>query len=609
MTKQSVNQKLILMRIEYYGGVILFALSPGMSRFQFMLFASVSSVVWFEFLTCFNYVQFFSFLKFCSYRDRKKAQAKHQHIGALGRIIKSVKVETGDGKHPFIYDIDLVLGGKIHGMERDELAYTTADVEGMTGESRARRKRKPSTTAAEDFEGANGTAKKGPTKTTKSKTGPAASKSKAGTTKKQKKSTTTAGTGKSSSNTAAKAGKKRANDGKTTNSTAKKAKTTKKSTTTTEDTEPSSTATGNTTMELYERHRREFERSLVRLEKNDTYQYFLGDVPEEFEETYQETGSTSDNNDANVGEATSSITHHNDSNSASFVSATTNAQHNATDSLASLPAVPKNSIGEGKGKKSRIGSNGYPDHPPYNFVVIRQRMERGRYVIDLQAREEEERFQRLAPYFKSLNKRLSRKIRRKNNVPKKTTDKKGRPFVFLDKMNILHPTAVNWELFRRDVIGMCDAAVERHPELNSLGSAARRIKETMEQIYEKTGKRHIGEMSVDNDRHRFNDAMESFDNIEPAMQGKWRKTGMFGWCGTRDVLMISDAELTRIVCCPSVYISSFLSVSQSISTAHVRETEIRCRLRGTIGTRRADCDLRTVHEPERQLSWTCVYLR
>mmetsp|Transcript_46705 Transcript_46705/g.52986 ORF Transcript_46705/g.52986 Transcript_46705/m.52986 type:complete len:202 (+) Transcript_46705:160-765(+) len=81
------------------------------------------------------------------------------HTGDLGRIVQSKTIEeisavgiscddkdkkgkTNDG-HSFLYTVELVLGGKLHGVPRSELKYTTASEEGMTGESRQRRKRKP----------------------------------------------------------------------------------------------------------------------------------------------------------------------------------------------------------------------------------------------------------------------------------------------------------------------------------------------------------------------------------------------------------------------------------------------------------------------------------
>jgi hypothetical protein len=37
-------------------------------------------------------------------------------------------------------------------------------------------------------------------------------------------------------------------------------------------------------MDMYERHRREFERSVARLDKADLYDFFQGDVPDELDE-------------------------------------------------------------------------------------------------------------------------------------------------------------------------------------------------------------------------------------------------------------------------------------------------------------------------------------
>ena len=66
--------------------------------------------------------------------------------------------EGDQNGHPFMYDLELVLGGKLNGIPRYELQYTTAFEEGMTGDSRRQRKRKPTALFDED-ENAGPTAK------------------------------------------------------------------------------------------------------------------------------------------------------------------------------------------------------------------------------------------------------------------------------------------------------------------------------------------------------------------------------------------------------------------------------------------------------------------
>ena len=85
----------------------------------------------------------------------RKGKLNDHHKGALARIVKSnpIKDEETELKqngHDFTYDIELILGGKLNGVRRFELQYTTAFEEGMTGDSRRQRKRKPSQLVSEN---------------------------------------------------------------------------------------------------------------------------------------------------------------------------------------------------------------------------------------------------------------------------------------------------------------------------------------------------------------------------------------------------------------------------------------------------------------------------
>jgi hypothetical protein len=142
-------------------------------------------------------------------------------------------------------------------------------------------------------------------------------------------------------------------------------------------------------------------------------------------------------------------------------------------------------------------------------------MEHGRYIHNREQFEVEERINLMTPYWKS--------IRREIPTGNSLFEKK------LQNFPVKYTQAINWELYRNDVIGMCDAAVERNPDSGdssgTIGNAAMKIRDLMEQIFEKTGKKQELELELLNDRHRFTTAMEAHVNMEAAMQGKWKKDG------------------------------------------------------------------------------------
>jgi hypothetical protein len=412
-------------------------------------------------------------------------------------------MDENDGtfsSHAFLYDIELILGGKLSGLERSDLIYTTASQEGMTGDSRVRRKRKPS--AIQEAANDAATTKKPKTK----------AKKKAPAAQKPKKAPATTKKAATSKKRAAASEKKQS----------KKVKAALVS----DDPPPDNNSTA---MDMYEKHRREFERSLVRLEKADAYEWFLGDVPDEFDECYikppaetseqapdaptsgasQQTTTDLPSKTLPQTAADPPSTSQNDiSNSSSA------AQHEGSKSSSQSPSSD-NKNGKKKAKKKKSDDNGdtmeFPTNPPYNIDIIRKRMEHGRYILDREELENDEHVQLMTPYFKSIGKNIPKRKKKKILIP------------------VLHPKGVNWDLFRQDVFQMCDAAVNRNPEVDgsvgSLRHTANKIKEVMEQIYEKTGSRHNMEMSSANDRHRFSLAMDSTLNTAAAMQGKWRRDG------------------------------------------------------------------------------------
>lgn len=417
--------------------------------------------------------------------------------GDLGRVIRSTPVgPTLENSHPFVYDLDLVLGGKLNGMFRADLLYTTASQEGMTEDSRSRRKRKTNASldssiaddAPSPAKGASVKKKKAPQK--KTKAAPASA----------------------SSSTAR---KKRGGD-------AVKGSSKKNKLNSTDPDPPTSQA-----MDMYERHRREFERSIARLEKADVYNFFGTEVPPEFVESYSET--TTDNQQHNDEMAESSTPMETNSAEIGALASQPLSVPSTDDSFqiqpptvcgteviekATTEATEKATIEKKTKKTSQNETLRFPTSPPYNFVVIRQRMNHGRYILDRVRLENEQRIEVFTPYFKSIGKKGYKRKTKKSAIP------------------VLHPKGVNWDLFRQDVISMCEAAIARNPEGSDVGAgtlqhAVGKIRDLLEQIYEKTGLRQNQEMAAANDRHRFSLAMDGTKNTEAAMQGKWKQDGKF----------------------------------------------------------------------------------
>jgi [histone H3]-lysine4 N-trimethyltransferase ATXR3 len=435
---------------------------------------------------------------FVFYRYRKDKKLRDHHQGDLGRVTRSIPVGECDkifddkddyDPHPFVYDIELILGGKLTAVRRSELQYTTAFEEGMTGESRQKRQRKHKEEPSDNL------------------AAPANAK------KKPKKFSTVKSTGNQASN------KKRG-----ASASANKGGKTKKPKVSLSAPEPLILPSANSNgLDIFERHRREFERSLVRLEKADTYGYFTGDdIPPEYDECYHNTAFSSSQFDKYTAATVTTQQSQNPSNvpmiSAPILPppalATQTSTGTDTSSIVTHDSTPE--ISMHNPPPINVVTPSTIDGPPFNFVVLRKRLEQGRYILDRERFETEERIKLLTPYYKSIGKRIP-------------SSKKKLP-----NFLVYHKKGIDWDLFRKDVLGMCDAAVQRRPDFAGDGGAgtiaggAKKIKELMEQIYDKIAKKHYLEMEITNDTHRYTTAINASPNMEAAMQGKrWRREGTF----------------------------------------------------------------------------------
>jgi hypothetical protein len=416
-----------------------------------------------------------SFPHFIYFSKDKKLRDHHQ--GDLGRVIRSIPVgeieKIVDDKddydpHPFVYDIDLVLGGKLMAVRRSELQYTTAFEEGMTGDSRQRREKRKQ---KEETSLHNMTT---------------ATKTKKGVTKQSKKVTSGKALG-------GQGRKKRVASG-ICNNKGKAKKPRGASSLTTEPVVLQSLS--NNGLDMFERHRREFERSLIRLEKADVYGYFTASISPEHEESITSQPSQPSN-------VTTSDSMHLSRPPSLSVPTNDGPTALTVDATLSTASTHNNIIGSST-----------QEGPPINFTVMRKRLDHGRYILDQERYETAKRISLMTPYYKSIGKKIP-------------SDHKNLP-----GFSVHHKKSINWDLFRTDVMGMCDAAIQRSPHLvgdgaaGTLNGAARKINELMEQIYDKIARKHALEMETSNDTHRFTAAINSSPNTEAAMQGKrWRREG------------------------------------------------------------------------------------
>jgi hypothetical protein len=91
---------------------------------------------------------------------------------------------------------------------------------------------------------------------------------------------------------------------------------------------------------------------------------------------------------------------------------------------------------------------------------------------------------------------------------------------------VLYAKGVHWHAFEKDVLAMIKAAYARtdDPSLGGPGCldiAAKKTREALEQAVERAGRRQEKEMKYYDDRHRFDRVLSSKSNTEAAMQS-WR---------------------------------------------------------------------------------------
>lgn len=235
-------------------------------------------------------------------------------------------------------------------------------------------------------------------------------------------------------------------------------------------------------MDLYEKHRREFDRIMARLEKIDPFGWFWDPVPPEYEENY---GKVEGPLDGASGQAATGDT----------------------------DADVDDACDDGLKKKAQP----YFDRAPYNWEMIRRRKAHGRYELDRTVIEEDEYLSMMMPYYSSTGRQLPRKTKKSAKSLLKQTP----------TARVLYPVGVHWELFSEDVSAMIDAACERAEDptmggRTSIEVAAKKLREALEQTVGRTGRRQDKEMRFYDDRHRFDKILRHQSNMEAAMQS-WRR--------------------------------------------------------------------------------------
>ena len=451
--------------------------------------------------------------------------------GALGRVIKSTPIPqdilervvlTAEPveKHPFTYDVDFVLGGRITNCHRREFVYSSAEAEGMLadgGTARAKRKRKPSSVVLQNQEPA------APPEPKKKRANNNKGGAKKGGKGKGVKTATKANAKSNPSKANAKGASKNNNNNAKQQAQAEAKK----------KEEPLQQLFKDEIVvkDLYERHKRDFDRALARLEKVDQFGFFF-DKPKETaaqQQQQQEVKKPAAQPAVAAAKSVEEKPPPYDETSAAATALTALANlavltsepeksHSITD--APPPPPPQGDIKAGgaqqqqplesissssdvKKTNSSDEANNHDDDstpadqcmsPPLSWYDIRERIQADRYVFDRLQHYEKERTKRLGPYKwyrrkKQLNKATENKMEKWDVLEKGgkggTTEKVK---VSLKDVNgqrvhprVLHQKGVHWDLFRKDVLAMCEAAMKRDPlgttgGSGTLGHAANKVK-------------------------------------------------------------------------------------------------------------------------------------
>ena len=314
-------------------------------------------------------------------------------------------------------------------------------------------------------------------------------------------------------------------------------------------------------MDLYKKQSREFDRIMARLEKIDPFGWFWDPVPPEFEEKYDDDdgndGGDDDDDETKQQQQSSEQEQpkvrqeqpaaqqeqpepqqeqpkaqqeqpeahqeqpasqqeqpeaHQEQPAAQQQEKLVAQQEQTQEQTAPPIATSSEKDNEKTNEKAKkVSKNAapkspYPDHPPYNWEMIRRRKANGRYELNRAAREEKEYMAIMRPYYRSVGRR-----------PKKS------------KVNprVLYPVGVHWELFHKDVVAMMEAARARAEDptiggRTSLETAIKKLREALDVAVERTGRRQDRELRYYDDRHRFDNVLKQQSNTEAAMQS-WRR--------------------------------------------------------------------------------------
>lgn len=461
-----------------------------------------------------------------------------------------------------LYNVEWVLGGKTMGVRRSDLAWTSAESEGFLQSTNAvensrRDKRKPinfmEETRTKDL------AKKQKQRESKlaatcSATGKnaknAAPKRPQHQQSKPMKVNRRQPAAKAKPKAATASNKRKSSDLVKTAAAAPKGSKKQKLQQQQNETTATKTATPEETtsiekLDLFEKHKREFERLILRLEKMDCYRHFVT-AALEWEDA---TNNNKDNLDACPEQCTKEPTIPSASASDEIITdvennnpcSPTTTTHcgeegqkgetrSATLAMKSTSSPPNSALLEGsfslampnQDTTNANGSSTFVTVPPCDWKSIRRRMEQGYYVVDRKLREENRRLELFAPYLESLGSKKSKRWKKEKTA-------KPSAATIVD-FRVLYPHGIEWRLFQLDIFAMCDAAVARlgsdgkeedDGQRGSLSYTVKRLKEAVQQVVERTGSRQETELDFADDRHKFALAVKA-SNTEAAMQS-WRK--------------------------------------------------------------------------------------
>jgi hypothetical protein len=217
-------------------------------------------------------------------------------------------------------------------------------------------------------------------------------------------------------------------------------------------------------LDLYEKHRREFERIIDRLEKKvDKYRLFSDEDPDNGDEVDSAGGPNRFKDEPHVTTHLIPISEC----SGQIATANTVSEESGTGaqttSLLPIESVPEPfEVKSSRPHLSKVAADDrkgssfstLAELPPLNWKMIRRRMELGFYVLNREKVEEDIRFSVMEDYYNSL-------------------EKKPRRHYFSDEVKlqkrqlnsrVKHPLGVHWDRFRDDVLAMCDTAIDRESD-------------------------------------------------------------------------------------------------------------------------------------------------